>query len=58
MAVGLATLFFFRKPGEIVTVLENVIIVLINGLCWGVIYGGAGYLIDRWRGSTPSPSSG
>lgn len=61
--VGLLSLFVHGTPGyEVVTALglrdprtivnaqQYVTIDIINGLCWGVFYGGLGYLIDRWRG--------
>ena len=62
--VGLFSSFVHDLPGfEIATALrlrnihatvndqEGVIIEIINGLFWGVVYGALGYLIDRWRGS-------
>jgi hypothetical protein len=61
--VGLLSSFVHGIPGfEITTALrlrnfdtivsdqEGVIIEIINGLFWGIVYGTLGHLIDRWRG--------
>jgi hypothetical protein len=38
-----------RDPGTVVNAQENVIIEVINGFFWGIVYGALGHLIDRWR---------
>jgi hypothetical protein len=47
----IATALRLRNVDTIVNDQEGVIIEIINGLFWGVVYGALGYLIDRWRGS-------
>lgn len=60
--LGLISSFVHGVPGfefakalglihTIVNTQETVTIEVINGLCWGIVYGALGYLIDRWRGS-------
>jgi hypothetical protein len=46
----IATALRLRNVDTIVNDQEGVIIEIINGLFWGVVYGALGYLIDRWRG--------
>jgi hypothetical protein len=36
---------------------ENMVIDLINGACWAVVYGALGYLIDRWREAKGGPGA-
>lgn len=38
-----------RDAHTVVTVRESIVIDAINGLCWGLVYGGLGYLMDRRR---------
>ncbi len=58
----IATVLRLRNVDTIVNDQEGVIIEIINGLFWGVVYGTLGYLIDRWRGprgaGTPSNYQG
>ena len=38
-----------RDAGTIANAREAIFIYVINGLLWGIVYGGFGYLIDCWR---------
>jgi hypothetical protein len=49
---AIATALGMRDAHTIVNAQENVVIDLINGVCWGLVYGVLGHLIDRWRGAT------
>jgi len=46
----IATALRLRNFDTIVNDQEGVIIEIINGLFWGIVYGTLGHLIDRWRG--------
>jgi ABC-type Fe3+ transport system permease subunit len=67
--LGLAMVMFHSAPGYqfaielylipsgvVTTTSSNVIIALINGLIWGLIYGAIGYLIDRYRQYRKNPN--
>jgi hypothetical protein len=52
-----ATALGLRDPGAVVNGQEAIIIDVINGLFWGIVYGALEHLIDRRRGIGTSARS-
>ena len=67
--LGLAMVMFHSAPGYqlaielqlipsgvVTTASSNIIIAIINGVAWGLIYGIIGYVIDKYRNNRQSPN--